>query len=78
MTFLHRALIAGHPTAASIKAHIQVSANCLYSLKHSHVPRLTLCSVGLSLYLQSRFLHTFDNQIIYVIKKIHTKNILYI
>lgn len=30
---------------------------------------LTLCSVGLSLYLQSRFSYTFDNQIIYVIKK---------
>lgn len=28
------------------------------------------CSVGLLLYLQSRFLFTFDNQIIYVIKKI--------
>lgn len=34
----------------------------------SHI-LLTLCSVGLSLCLQSRFLYTFDNQIIYVIKK---------
>lgn len=41
-------------------------------LDTSHI-LLTLCSVGLSLYLQSRFLYTFDNQIIYVIKKIHTK-----
>lgn len=37
----------------------------------SHI-LLTLCSVGLSLCLQSRFLYTFDNQIIYVIK-IQTK-----
>lgn len=41
----------------------------------SHI-LLTLYSVGLSLYLQSRFLYTFDNQIIYVIKK--TKIYIYL
>lgn len=40
---------------------------------------LTLCSVGLSLYLQSRFIYTFDNQIIYVITKYtHTHKYIYI
>lgn len=39
---------------------------------------LTLCSVGLSLYLQSRFLCTFYNQIIYVIKKYTKKYFKYI
>lgn len=43
----------------------------------SHI-LLTLCSVGLSLYLQSRFLYTFDNQIIYVIKKKYTQKYIYL
>ncbi len=48
-------------------------------LNPSHIPHLlTLCSVGLSLYLQSRFLYTFDNQIIYEIKKIHKNIYIYL
>lgn len=70
MTSLHRTAADSHPTVTSIKAHSQVSVLIV-------VPSdflLTLCSVGLSLYLQSRFLYTFDNEIIYVIK-IHIKKI---
>lgn len=49
----------------------QNNTNLFYFLSclvASHI-LLTLCSVGLSLYLQSRFLYTFDNQIIYVKKR---------
>lgn len=82
MTFLHRTWTARSPSGdldQSPQSGFYYLSLTVLMLDTSHV-LLTLCSVGLSLYLQSRFLYTFDNQIIYVIKKkIHThKKYIYI
>lgn len=80
MTFLRRAWTAGHPAVTSIKVHCQVSTSLslpVLILVTTHI-LLTPHSVGLSLYLQSRFLYTFDNQIIYVIKNTHKNIYIYL
>lgn len=75
MSFLLCSWTGGRPTVTAIKAHSLVLTIC-FCLCPCHIPLLlALCSVGLSLYLQSRFLYTFDNQIIYVIKKYKQKYI---